>query len=96
MTEEELDKLAAGLTEAQRVYLDHCGVAKTPYEPRHGRAANWAIRHGYAKMRWAVAGIEMGWNDVQRSGAIEAARPLGCRLTPLGQQLRHHLERKQG
>lgn len=87
--------IAEGLTEAQKRYILACGTSETPYEPRHGRTANWALRHGYAEMMWGVGEVEMDWDSVVRSGAIEGAQALGCRLTPLGLEVRTILQNKE-
>lgn len=44
----DVEQIARGLTKAQRAYLIACGASEHPYKPRHGRTANWAVRHGFA------------------------------------------------
>lgn len=83
--------VAGGLTKAQVAYLMACGASTAPYQPRHGRTANWALRHGYAKHVWVVGGVEMDFDSIGRLGVWEAATIDGCRLTDLGLAVRAHL-----
>jgi hypothetical protein len=89
-----LINIERGLIEAQRAYVLAVGASDGPYEPRHGRTANWALRHGITETIVRMHdGREGTWEDFPLSERIDPgiAAILGQRLTPLGLALRRHL-----
>lgn len=76
----EAERIAAGLSEAQRRYILAVGAAGAPYEPRHSTTANWALRHKYADTIVQLeCGSEMPWGEVDK--------PFGYPVEILGQRL---------
>lgn len=89
MTAADIAGIAAGLTKAQREYIRACGLSEQPYKPRHGRTANWALRHGFAETYVRTWGGAIApWRTVAFDDAEEV---LGERLTQKGLAVRAHL-----
>lgn len=89
MTAEEI---AAGLTDTRRNYILAVAEAGGEYEPRHGKAAFWALSNGLTDtvLHYADGGTAL-WGDPSRP-TMKSFRVGGQCLTPLGQQVRAILE----
>ena len=90
---DEVAKIAAALTKAQVAYILACGASAEPYKPRHGRSANWALRHKFAVTYVRTRdGITAPWPEIPFNDAEEV---LGQRLTAKGEAVRAHLQEQQ-
>lgn len=89
-------EIAAGLTEAQRRYIKAISEAAGPYEPRHGRTANWFLKNGLTDTVVALNdGREGFWDDFAWEERFQRqVKILGQKLTPFGLAVREHLEKK--
>ena len=86
---DEVAKIAASLTKAQVAYILACGASAEPYKPRHGRSANWALRHKFAVTYVRTRdGITAPWPEIPFNDAEEI---LGQRLTEKGKAVEHTL-----
>lgn len=88
----EAERIAKGLTKAQQAYLlAHTGEE---YFNRHGRTANWALRHGYADTVIHFAdGSSMPWGKQPLTEIGTDYKIGGQVLTRLGLEVRAILER---
>lgn len=90
MTDAEIERIAKGLTKAQREYLlAHTGEE---YFNRHGRTANWALRRGYADTLVHFSDDKSEpWGQRCIAEMDAAFRVGGQILTPLGLAVRAYL-----
>jgi hypothetical protein len=89
-----VEQIAAGITLKRREYLDAVGNAGGGYEPRHGRAAFWALSEGLTD---TVLHYDDGstalWGDPDRP-TMTPFRIGGRCLTPFGLEVRAILEKQ--
>lgn len=82
--------IVTGMNEAQRVYLRAVAASTEPYYPRHGRTANWALRHGLVDTQVRLQDGRSGpWNsfDVDDRAATGIADMGGQVLTKHGRAI---------
>lgn len=97
MTDPDVAAIAGELSEAQRRYIRAVAEYGEPYEPRHGRTANWALRH---KITETVVRLGNGSEGPMNGFFVRDichrdTRFVGQRLTPLGQRVRDHIIRSE-
>jgi len=83
----DAEKIAAGLSNPQRAYLAAVARSDEPYTPRHGRTANWALKHGYADTVVRLSdGREGPWRGFSMEDRVNAGIEefLGQRLSEDG------------
>lgn len=84
------EQVARSLSKAQVRYLRAVAASETPYEPRHGRTANWALRHNYTDSIVTLNDGRSGpWNDfpLDERMAVRIASIDGQRLTTFGRAI---------
>ncbi len=95
MDKTQVALIAASLSGSQRTYLLAVGSSVGGYLPRHGRTANWALRHGYADTLVKLNDGRQGlWHDFEAGDRMQVgvADIGGQLLTPLGLAVRSYLE----